>query len=58
MFNHFLEKHNKSYATKEEYHKRLRIFRANLKKIQILQETEQGSAVYGPTVFADLTSKQ
>ncbi|KAI5747979.1 hypothetical protein M8J77_020626 [Diaphorina citri] len=58
MFNHFLEKHNKSYATKEEYHKRLRIFRANLKKIQILQETEQGSAVYGPTVFADLTTSE
>lgn len=57
MFDSFLLKHNKSYPTKEEYLRRLRIFRANLKKIQVLQETEQGSAVYGTTIFADLTSK-
>lgn len=56
MFESFLLKHNKSYPSKEEYHRRLRIFRANLKKIQVLQETEQGSGVYGPTIFADLTS--
>ncbi|KAL1461648.1 hypothetical protein WDU94_013521 [Cyamophila willieti] len=48
LFNHFLDKYNKSYDTKEEYHRRLRIFRANLKKIEILQETEQGTATYGP----------
>lgn len=58
MFESFLLKHNKSYPSKEEYHKRLRIFRANLKKIQVLQETEQGSGVYGPTIFADLTSSE
>lgn len=58
LFNDFLETHNKYYPKKEEYHRRLRIFRANLKKIQILQETEQGTATYGPTVFADLTSSE
>uniref|UniRef100_A0A8D8LX28 Cysteine proteinase CG12163 n=1 Tax=Cacopsylla melanoneura TaxID=428564 RepID=A0A8D8LX28_9HEMI len=58
LFNHFLDKFNKSYDTKEEYHRRLRIFRANLKKIQVLQETEQGTGIYGPTIFADMTSSE
>lgn len=28
-----------------------------MKKIQVLQETEQGTAKYGATQFADLTCK-
>ena len=35
--------------------KRLRVFNANMRKAQKLQETEEGTATYGATQFADLT---
>ena len=34
---------------------RYAIFRSNMKKVQFLQETEQGTATYGATHLADLT---
>lgn len=57
LFKKFMEKHLKIYKTSEEFKKRFRIFRANLKKIAFLQSYEQGTAKYGPTEFADLSSK-
>lgn len=55
-FLDFAKKYDKKY-TDEEFSRRLHIFRANLKKISYLQETEQGTATYGITEFADLSGK-
>jgi len=58
MFEEFKRKYNKEYSCEEENQKRFRIFRANLKKIKALQDTEQGTALYGPNMFADLSEKE
>ncbi|PNF32289.1 hypothetical protein B7P43_G16846, partial [Cryptotermes secundus] len=58
LFNEFLEKYNKHYRNKAEYKRRFHIFRANIKKVERLQKTEQGTAIYGATQFADLTPKE
>jgi len=55
IFLKFMERHEKKYDSEEEFRRRFHIFRANMKKVQYLQETEQGTAKYGPTRFADLT---
>lgn len=44
------------YSSNEEKGKRFRIFAANMKKVKLLQNNEQGTAIYGATQFADLTS--
>lgn len=51
-----MKTHNKTYLSYEEKGKRLRIFAANMKKVKLLQNNEQGTAIYGATQFADLTS--
>lgn len=56
-FQFFKQKYNKSYTDEVENNKRFRIFRANLRKIKAFQENEQGTATYGTTIFADLSSK-
>ena len=38
-----------------EYTKRYEIFVDNMKKIQVLNENERGTATYGPNKFSDLT---
>jgi len=48
--------HNKIYTSLEEKNRRFRIFAANMKKVKLLQNNEQGSAIYGATQFADFTS--
>lgn len=40
-----------------EYEKRLAVFTENLDKIAAIQEKEQGTATYGVTEFADISSK-
>jgi hypothetical protein len=55
LFNEFVKKYNKHYKNKAEYKRRFHIYRANMKKVERLQKTEQGTAVYGATQFADLT---
>eukprot|EP00092_Neocalanus_flemingeri_P015017 GFUD01016219.1.p1 GENE.GFUD01016219.1~~GFUD01016219.1.p1 ORF type:complete len:603 (-),score=178.52 GFUD01016219.1:232-1977(-) len=57
-FHDFMSFHNKSYATKEDYKFRYGVFKQNMKKVQFLQESELGTAVYGPTVTADLTETE
>lgn len=57
LFRDFMAKHSKQYSSNEEYRKRFHIFRANMRKVKVLQETEQGTAHYGATQFADLTGK-
>lgn len=44
------------YSSLEEKNKRFHIFAANMKKVKLLQNNEQGTAIYGATQFADLTS--
>jgi len=58
MFKEFTMKYNKTYQTQKEYDYRFGVFRENMKKVKKLQETEQGTAVYGPTYFADFTEKE
>lgn len=55
LFKDFMRKHNKQYSSKTEFKNRFGIFRQNMKTIKLLNENEQGTAKYGPTMFADLT---
>lgn len=57
-FEDFKLKHNKQYATVEEETKRLSIFKENMKTVEFLQEHELGTATYGATQFADLSSDE
>ncbi|GLH11269.1 Putative cysteine proteinase CG12163 [Gryllus bimaculatus] len=58
LFRDFMQKFNKNYKDRSEIKKRYHIFRANMIKARHLQETEQGTAKYGVTMFADLTAKE
>lgn len=53
-----MKKYNKTYGTVAEMHRRFRIFRRNMLKVDHLQATERGTAKYGPTFFADLTGSK
>ena len=54
-FHRFMETHGRNYSSKKEYKHRYEVFRQNMKKVQFLRESEQGTAEYGHTIFADLT---
>lgn len=56
LFNKFMFKFNRNYQTATENDMRLRIFKNNLFKIDQLNKREQGTAKYGITEFADMTS--
>ncbi|GAB6033787.1 hypothetical protein CHUAL_013955 [Chamberlinius hualienensis] len=58
MFKKFTTTYNKKYVNRREYIKRFGIFLDNMKKVNKLQETERGTAVYGATQFADLTAEE
>ncbi|KAJ1369248.1 hypothetical protein KIN20_030662 [Parelaphostrongylus tenuis] len=55
QFNDFAQRYNKVYNDKHETLKRFRIFKRNLKAIQLLKEGENGTAVYGITQFSDMS---
>lgn len=57
-FKRFVKKYGRSYANIDEYDSRYQIFRENMKRVQFLMETEQGTATYGPTEFSDLTEEE
>ncbi|CAH1388899.1 unnamed protein product [Nezara viridula] len=57
-FKFFTKKFQRLYKTTDELKKRFRIFRANMKKADYLQKTEQGTAKYGVTIFSDLSTKE
>lgn len=57
-FHSFMTEHNKTYPSKAEYKKRYAVFRDNMKKVQFLRETEQGTGEYGATPLADLTETE
>ncbi|XP_017467683.1 PREDICTED: putative cysteine proteinase CG12163 [Rhagoletis zephyria] len=58
LFSKFQIKYNRRYHTAMEHQMRLRIFKQNLQTIQELNRNEMGSAKYGITEFADLTSTE
>lgn len=58
LFEKFKLKHNRTYASTLEHEMRYRIFKNNLFKIEQLNKYEQGTAKYGITHFADMTSAE
>lgn len=58
LFDRFAETYNRMYSTPEERNLRLQIFRENLGIINLLQETEQGTAQYGINMFADVSREE
>jgi cathepsin F len=58
LFKQFQQKYSRHYANELEKNTRLRIFKKNLHKIDMLNRHEQGTAKYGLTQFADMTEKE
>lgn len=58
LFAKFKLKHNRDYQSTLEHEMRFRIFKNNLFKIEQLNKYEQGTAKYGITHFADMTSAE
>ncbi|XP_063992034.1 uncharacterized protein LOC135170281 [Diachasmimorpha longicaudata] len=54
-FMKFQKTYDKTYSSDEERAVRFRIFQQNMEIVKNLQDYEQGSAVYGASMFADLT---
>ncbi|XP_013794403.1 cathepsin L-like [Limulus polyphemus] len=57
MFENFIQMFQKKYNPKEKEY-RFEVFQDNLKKINVLNEYEKGTAVYGVTKFSDLTVEE
>ncbi|XP_041353230.1 cathepsin F-like [Gigantopelta aegis] len=57
-FKEFQMKYDKVYTDKMEHEKRFYIFCMNMRKVRKLNESEKGTAVYGATMFADLTDAE
>ena len=49
--------YNRSYASTDEYARRMRVFGENLKHARNFQRMERGSAQYGVTKFSDMTGE-
>lgn len=58
LFENFVKKFERKYANDAEHIQRLRIFKRNLHKIDMLNKHEQGTAKYGINELADLTEKE
>ncbi|XP_060109547.1 cathepsin F [Heteronotia binoei] len=58
LFKDFLTTYRKSYKNQRETERRFQIFAENLKKAQVIQELDQGTAEYGVTKFSDLTEEE
>ncbi|EDV44341.1 uncharacterized protein Dana_GF16067, isoform A [Drosophila ananassae] len=58
LFHKFQVRFGRRYVSTAERQMRLRIFRQNLKTIEELNANEMGSAKYGITEFADMTSTE
>ena len=57
-FHEFMSEHGKEYEDRAEYKLRYGVYKDNMKKVQFLRETDQGTAEYGATEFADLTESE
>lgn len=58
LFNNFVRTFKRNYRNSLESDMRFRIFKSNLFKIEQLNAYEQGTAKYGITEFADMTSAE
>ncbi|XP_017044230.1 putative cysteine proteinase CG12163 isoform X2 [Drosophila ficusphila] len=58
LFHKFQVRFGRRYVSTAERQMRLRIFRQNMKTIEELNANEMGSAKYGITEFADMTSTE
>ncbi|XP_055526517.1 uncharacterized protein LOC129719120 isoform X2 [Wyeomyia smithii] len=58
LFEKFKLRHNRTYQSTFEHEMRFRIFENNLFQIEQLNKYEQGTAKYGITHFADMTSAE
>jgi len=57
-FDSFMATHGKVYESEVEHNVRYWTFFKNMAKWELLQKSEQGSATYGPTQFADLSEEE
>ncbi|CAD6232013.1 GSCOCG00001700001-RA-CDS [Cotesia congregata] len=57
-FESFQKKYQRVYTSEKEKAARFKIFKINMKVAETLQEYEQGTALYGPTMFADMTTDE
>lgn len=58
LFEKFIVDHNKRYRDEAEKSHRFLVFRLNLRKMDILNLKERGTAKYGINQFSDLSSKE
>nr|XP_018909950.1 PREDICTED: putative cysteine proteinase CG12163 [Bemisia tabaci] len=58
LFDNFIREHNKEYKSHEEKERRLKLFVQNLKKYDILNEADMGTAVYGVDEFSDMSEEE
>ncbi|CAF3291504.1 unnamed protein product [Rotaria socialis] len=58
LFNRFQRIHQKLYLDDEEQQKRFIVFKNNLNRIEVLNEQEEGSAIYGITHLSDLNEEE
>ncbi|KAK9508907.1 hypothetical protein O3M35_006348 [Rhynocoris fuscipes] len=57
-FMDFMTREGKTYKDDVELIRRFRIFKANMLKAAFYQKHEQGTAIYGANMFADLTTEE
>lgn len=57
-FDGFCAKFNKTYEDKDEYNLRKRTYEKNMQTAALMNEYEQGTAVYGETMFSDMTREE
>ncbi|KRY51527.1 Cathepsin L, partial [Trichinella britovi] len=57
-FKQFMVEFNKWYETEKLTAEKYNIFKSNMVIAKRLQEEEQGTAIYGPTIFADITPEE
>ncbi|CAL8086274.1 unnamed protein product [Calicophoron daubneyi] len=57
LYDEFKQTYRKDH-TGEEDERRLNIFRENIHKAKLLQDSEQGTAEYGVTEFSDMTEEE
>ncbi|KAF6021489.1 CTSF [Bugula neritina] len=58
LWAEFKYTHSKSYSSLEEEVERYEIFQANMVRAKVLQTEEQGTATYGPSVYADMSEEE
>jgi len=58
LFDEFMTTHSREYHTEAEHNFRYWTYYRNMAKWEMLNELEQGTATYGPNMFADVTEEE